>query len=86
MGKGLKQLNRSGGELNSLTANELRVLHLLQITRRPLQSHELEGALGIAPSAVHAARDGLADRGFIARTEQKQSADGTFASFWSLAE
>ncbi|MEJ1963273.1 MAG: hypothetical protein WDO56_17635 [Gammaproteobacteria bacterium] len=87
MGNGLKQLNRPGsGELESLTATELRVLHLLRITRRPLQSHELEGALAIAPSAVLAARQGLAARGFIAHTEQKPSSDGATESFWSLAK
>ncbi len=86
MGTSRKQLNRHGGDtVDSLTATELRVLNLLQITRRPLQSHEVESALGIASSAGDAARQGLAARGFISRTEQKPSSDGAAVSYWSLA-
>ena len=86
MGTSRKQTNsHGGGTPDSLTATELRVLHLLQITRRPLQSHEVESALGIASSAGDAARQGLAARGFISRTEQKQSAEGAAVSYWSLA-
>ena len=86
MGKNEKQSSRHASlAVDSLNATELRVLHLLRITRRPLQSHEVESALGIASSAGDAARQELAARGFIARTEQKSSAEGAVVSFWSLA-
>jgi hypothetical protein len=87
MGKSRKQLVRHGSEsLDSLTATELRVLRLLQITRRPLQSHEVESALGIPSSAGDAARQVLAARGFISRSEQQPASHGAALSFWSLAD
>jgi hypothetical protein len=86
MGTTRKQSNRHVDDtVDSLTATELRVLHLLQITRRPLQSQEVESALGIASSAGDAAREGLAARGIISRTEQKPSSEGAAVSYWSLA-
>ncbi len=86
MGKISKPLTRHVSDTgDSLTATELRILSLLQITRRPLQSQEVESALGIASSAGQAARQELAARGYISRTEQKPASDGAAVSFWSLS-
>ena len=70
-----------------LSGTQMRILRILEITRRPLQSAELEGALGIASHEGHSACRWLTDNGYVARsTEPAERRPGEKATFWSLAE
>ena len=68
-----------------LSGTQLRIFRILELTRRPLRSGELESALGIA------ARDGdtscrwLTDNGYIVGSLERDSAAGSKAVVCSLA-
>ena len=74
-------MNTAQVEVAIPSATQERILRVLGLTRRPLQSGEIENALGLVSSEARRAFDSLTDQGFIAR----EAAQKSMVS-WSLAD
>jgi predicted ArsR family transcriptional regulator len=62
-----------------------RILRVLGLTRRPLQSGEIENALGLVGTEARRAFESLTDQGYISTVRGKAAAHKSMTS-WSLAD
>ena len=72
--------------LDDLNGTQHRILRILELTRRPLRSGELENALGIPSREGNASCRWLTDNGYITGSEGAAGAAEGKVTFWSLAE
>ncbi|MEJ0038954.1 MAG: hypothetical protein WDO68_23295 [Gammaproteobacteria bacterium] len=62
------------GDLQTLAATHERVLRVLGLSRRPLQSGELQNALGLVPNETTRVCEWLTDRGYISAVQRGRAA------------
>jgi predicted ArsR family transcriptional regulator len=67
------------------SATQERILRVLGLTRRPLQSGEIENALGLVSTEARRAFESLTDQGYISTVRDKAAAQKSMTS-WSLAD
>jgi hypothetical protein len=72
-------------ELQPLAVNHERVLRVLGLSRRPLQSGELQNALGLVPNETTSVCAWLTDRGYISTVQKGRAAQKAMKT-WSLAD
>jgi hypothetical protein len=68
-----------------LAATHERVLRVLGISRRPLQSGELQNALGLVPNETARACEWLTNRGYISAVQRGRAARQALKQ-WALAD
>ena len=75
----------ASGDLQSLAATHERVLRVLGLSRRPLQSGELQNALGLVPNETTRVCEWLTDRGYISAVQRGRAAQQAMKQ-WALAD
>jgi hypothetical protein len=75
----------ASGELQTLAATHERVLRVLGLSRRPLQSGELQNALGLVPNETTRVCEWLTDRGYISAVQRGRAAQQAMKQ-WTLAD
>lgn len=75
----------ASGDLQSLAATHERVLRVLGLSRRPLQSGELQNALGLVPNETTRVCEWLTDRGYISAVQRGHAAQQAMKQ-WTLAD
>ena len=75
----------ASGELQTLAATHERVLRVLGLSRRPLQSGELQNALGLVPNETTSVCEWLTDRGYISAVQRGRAAQQAIKQ-WALAD
>jgi hypothetical protein len=73
------------GNLQAPAATHERVLRVLGISSRPLQSGELQNALGLVANETTRACEWLTDRGYISAVQRGRVARQTMKQ-WELAD
>jgi predicted ArsR family transcriptional regulator len=73
-------------DLQTLAVTQQRVLRVLGMSRRPLQSGELQNALGLVPNETHSVCEWLTDRGYINTVRAAGRAAQKTTKLWSLAD
>ncbi len=73
------------GDLQTLAATHERVLRVLGLSRRPLQSGELQNALGLVPNETTRVCGWLRDRGYISTVQRGRAAQQAMKQ-WALAD
>ncbi len=79
-------------DLQTLAVDHERVLRVLGLSRRPLQSGELQNALGLVPNETSSVCEWLTDHGYISAVQKARAAQGRAAAAqkamqtWSLAD
>ena len=73
------------GDLQTLAATHERVLRVLGLSRRPLQSGELQNALGLVPNETTRVCEWLTDRGYISAVQRGRAAQQAMKQ-WALAD
>ncbi|MEJ1961588.1 MAG: hypothetical protein WDO56_08620 [Gammaproteobacteria bacterium] len=73
-------------DLQTLAVNQERVLRVLGMSRRPLQSGELQNALGLVPNETTSVCEWLTDRGYISTVRAAGRAAQKTSQSWSLAD
>jgi hypothetical protein len=74
-----------GHSTQSLAVTHERVLRVLGLSRRPLQSGELQNALGLGPKEAIRACEWLTDRGYISTVKRGRAAQQAMKQ-WTLAD
>ena len=72
-------------DLQQLAVDHERVLRVLGLSRRPLQSGELQNALGLVPNETSRVCEWLTDHGYISAVQKARAAQKAMQS-WSLAD
>ncbi len=72
-------------ELAAPSATQERILRVLGLTRRPLQSGEIENALGLVATEARRAFESLTDQGYISTVRGKAATQKSMTA-WSLAD
>lgn len=67
-----------------LAATHERVLRVLGLSRRPLQSGELQNALGLVPNETTRVCEWLTDRGYISAVQRGRAQEAM--KQWALAD
>jgi predicted ArsR family transcriptional regulator len=80
-----QRTSTSHTELAVPSATQERILRVLGLTRRPLQSGEIENALGLVATEARRAFESLTDQGYISTVRGKAAAQKSMTS-WSLAD
>jgi hypothetical protein len=75
----------ASGEMPTLAATHERVLRVLGLSRRPLQSGELQNALGLVPNETTRVCEWLTDRGYISAVQRGRAAQQAMQQ-WALAD
>ena len=75
----------ASGDLQALAATHERVLRVLGLSRRPLQSGELQNALGLVPTETTRVCEWLTDRGYISAVQRGRAAQQAMKQ-WALAD
>src|SRR5262249_8177305 len=73
------------GNLQAPAATHDRVLRVLGLSRRPLQSGELQNALGLVANETTRACEWLTDRGYISAVQRSRAARQPMKQ-WALAD
>ena len=76
-------------DLQQLAVDHERVLRVLGLSRRPLQSGELQNALGLVPNETNSVCEWLTDHGYISAVQKARAAQGRAVAAmqaWSLAD
>lgn len=73
------------GEAPTLAATHERVLRVLGLSRRPLQSGELQNALGLVSNETTRVCEWLTDRGYISAVRRGRAAQQAMQQ-WALAD
>jgi len=73
------------GDLHAPAATHERVLRVLGLSRRPLQSGELQNALGLVANETTRACAWLTNRGYISAVQRGRAAQQTKKQ-WALAD
>jgi hypothetical protein len=73
------------GDKQALAATHERVLRVLGLSRRPLQSGELQNALGLVPNETTRVCEWLTDRGYISAVQRGRAAQQAMKQ-WALAD
>jgi len=71
----------SGQDLQTLAATHERVLRVLGLSRRPLQSGELQNALGLVPNETLRVCEWLTDQGYISAVQRGRVAQQAMKQF-----
>jgi len=72
-------------ELQTVAGAHERVLRVLGLSRRPLQSGELQNALGLVPTETTRVCEWLTDRGYISAVQRGRAAQQAMKQ-WALAD
>jgi predicted ArsR family transcriptional regulator len=82
-----KDQRTCSGEIDHATPSAIqeRILRVLGLTSRPLQSGEIENALGLVATEARRAFESLTDQGYISTVRGKAAAQKSMTS-WSLAD
>ena len=72
------------GELQTLAVTHERVLRVLGLSSRPLQSGELQNALGLVPNETTSVCEWLTDRGYISAVQRGRARQAM--TQWALAD
>jgi len=78
-------LESASGDMQTLAATHERVLRVLGLSRRPLQSGELQNALGMVPNETMRVCEWLTDRGYISAVQRGRAAQQAMKQ-WALAD
>jgi hypothetical protein len=71
----------ASGDLQTLAATHERVLRVLGLSRRPLQSGELQNALGLVPNETTRVCEWLTDQGYISAVQRGRAAQQAMKQF-----
>jgi hypothetical protein len=74
----------AAGDLQTLAATHERVLRVLGLSSRPLQSGELQNALGLVPNETTRVCEWLTDRGYISAVQRGRAQQAM--TQWALAD
>jgi len=72
-------------DVQQLAVDHERVLRVLGLSRRPLQSGELQNALGLVPNETNSVCEWLTDHGYISAVQKARAAHKAIQA-WSLAD
>jgi hypothetical protein len=75
----------ASGDLQTLAVTHERVLRVLGLSSRPLQSGELQNALGLVPNETTSVCEWLTDRGYISAVQRGRAARQAMKQ-WALAD
>ncbi len=75
----------ASGDPQTLAATHERVLRVLGLSRRPLQSGELQNALGLVPNETTRVCEWLTDQGYISAVHRGRAARQAMKQ-WALAD
>jgi hypothetical protein len=78
-------LEPASGDLQMLAVTHERVLRVLGLSSRPLQSGELQNALGLVPNETTSVCEWLTDRGYISAVQRGRAAQQAKKQ-WELAD
>jgi predicted ArsR family transcriptional regulator len=78
------RMSTSDTDFAAPSATHERILRVLGLTRRPLQSGEIESALGLLGNDARRAFEWLTDHGYISTVRGRATTQRS--PFWSLAD
>src|SRR5690242_8846352 len=78
-------LGSASGDQQTPVGTQERVLRVLGLSRRPLQSGELQNALGLVPNETTSVCEWLTDRGYISAVQRGRAVQQAMKQ-WTLAD